>query len=368
MFVRAGATPAAPAAGPGTRPGPGGTPVLSTGVAGLDAALRGGTPTGRVLLLETAPSASAADSLVRLFVAEGVACGHAVTWVCAGAAADDDGAWWLPAERAPRNRSSHDDATTAPAAADLKIAWQYRRYIAAKSAAGGDNGASSSRAPHAPGASAGALPAWCHDFDLKTRVDASATVSRVGGVGGDAAAAGVEAAVLAARSARAPAAPPARIVLVLPSAPAWLADGDGFSTSPAASVIALRRVRGAVRGSRACVLALSPPGALHPSHAASARSAADAVLTLAPLRSDGAGATLLAARRDAVGLLTIATPPRSGAGYARPPPSAPLYVVTRRGGRLAVREAEVDPDAESEAGAAAAVACGGGSKSNALDF
>ena len=232
--------------GPGTRPGPGGAPLISTGVAGLDSALGGGLPLGRLLLLESdgggggTGSSPTADALARLFVAEGVAGGQRVAWVqsCsvsdAAAACEEEAEeeeeeqqrWWIPGRAVPRSSSGErgarsggggDVAAAAPAprgrehngngkpeerddeGSDLKIAWQYRRYIASARAAreeeeqrreeaaraerrrrrqleegGGGGNAPPSRSSRSSSSSSSsssslAVKAWCHDFDLTRR-------------------------------------------------------------------------------------------------------------------------------------------------------------------------------------------------------
>lgn len=172
---------------------------MSTGLAGLDAALRGGAPLGSVLALEAGPHARAADAVARLFVAEGAACGHACFWARADGGEGDASVWWLPPPRAQRPPRAAGDGDAGGVAPDLKIAWQYRRHIASARAAAEAAERGAPRPPRAPGAAAAALPAWCHEFDVgKPCADPVPGVTRCGGDAG----AAVDAAVAAARAAR----------------------------------------------------------------------------------------------------------------------------------------------------------------------
>ena len=367
--------------GPGTRPGPGGAPLISTGVSGIDSALGGGLPLGRLLLVESScPSGapSAADALARLFVAEGVACGQRVAWVQSRSQGDDleeRQRWWVPGRAIPRSErgraGSSIEGAAAPVAlaaaaprggdsrgeegvdeeddegSDLKIAWQYRRYIASARASREEeerkreeearaerrrrrleeeesrrsSSHSSSSISSSP-TTATAVKAWCHDFDLTRR-----TLCPGFGEGGSEAfspfpspspssprsskrmtllvaagslSAAADAAVAAARASTAHGSlPPARILVSDPGSPEWepatkaTADGgrkddDGApppSPSSFSSVpLLLRRLRGALRGARAAAVVTVRAGALSAAELAAARACADAVISLSPLR------------------------------------------------------------------------------------
>lgn len=367
------------ATGPGTRPGPGGAPFISTGVAGLDSALGGGLPLGRLLLLEESSSAAASsttDALSRLFVAEGVACGQRVAWVQSrsfGGGCDDDEdseqekqRWWIPgravargSERAssssprppsasPSPSSGNGAAAAAPRGgnedfdegSDLKIAWQYRRYIASarvareeeeqrrkekeraerrqrrqeeKSRGGGGGNASNS--PHS---SSSLIKAWCHDFDLTKRTlcpgfgkgsEASCSSPSSSSktpllVAAETLAAAADAAVAAARASTADLSlPPARIFVSDPGSPEWTMaatkarteEEKDYEDAPSSScpsssssstsvLLLLRRLRGALRGARAAAVVTVRAGSLSPSELDAARATADAVISISPLR------------------------------------------------------------------------------------
>ena len=68
--------PAANAVGAGTRAGLHGQTLVSTGHADLDRVLGGGLPLGALLVVMEDAASPHADSLLRCFAAEGVACGH----------------------------------------------------------------------------------------------------------------------------------------------------------------------------------------------------------------------------------------------------------------------------------------------------
>lgn len=71
----------AAAADPTTRQGPRGQTLISTGLSDLDKVLGGGLPLGCLLLLEEKGPSPHADNLIRLFVAQGAACGHRTLWL-----------------------------------------------------------------------------------------------------------------------------------------------------------------------------------------------------------------------------------------------------------------------------------------------
>eukprot|EP00198_Chlamydomonas_reinhardtii_P003950 XP_001693286.1 predicted protein [Chlamydomonas reinhardtii] len=144
----------------GTRPGLHGQTLVSMGLVDLDRILGGGLPLSSVLLVL-----------------------EKVMWLSASPPAGGPGAF-LPAE-ASASQSSSDDAAAEKEQPELRIAWQYRKYIKdepqqqpqrAQSAASmsGRSGASASTTTGAKSsfARAGAAVAagvgreWCHSYDL----------------------------------------------------------------------------------------------------------------------------------------------------------------------------------------------------------
>jgi len=416
--------------GPGTRPGPGGAPLISTGVAGIDSALGGGLPLGRLLLVESGASgggsaagpATVVDALARLFVAEGAACGQRVAWVqsrnsssggggCEDAADLERQRWWLPgravprAERAaragcsvsaPPSTDSAADADAAAAAAaapaaaagdeeeedegsDLKIAWQYRRYIASARAAReeeargrdeaaraerrrrreegsgrtGGNAAPSSGSHSSPSPPpAAAVKAWCHDFDLTRRTLCPGFGEEGGGeeaspsspppppppppkrrltllVAAGSLAEAADAAVAAARASTAdPSLPPARILVQDPGSPEWwtppaaaaagagAAAAGGGDSSSASVPLLLRRLRGALRGARAAAVVTVRAGALSAAELAAARACADAVISFSPLQAPAAASQGFDAATLALAPSLVAGAGRNGSAVA----------------------------------------------------
>ena len=224
----------------GTRAGLHSQTLISTGLADLDRLLGGGLPLGAVLLLLGDAFTPHCSTLLRYFVAEGVACRHRVHW--AAATTPDPAslpqlarlhlsAEVLPAARmqplagkqSPCNMRLKTLPSISPAWAQadqqgaekaedpkLRIAWQYRRYIQRQQQAPSTGSralppeppfAPAPGAPHflggapsrpAGAASSGAIasqPAksggrggrsgvgdWCHGFDLSRPMDTAAAV------------------------------------------------------------------------------------------------------------------------------------------------------------------------------------------------
>eukprot|EP00192_Tetraselmis_astigmatica_P021672 CAMPEP_0117684042 /NCGR_PEP_ID=MMETSP0804-20121206/20830_1 /TAXON_ID=1074897 /ORGANISM="Tetraselmis astigmatica, Strain CCMP880" /LENGTH=294 /DNA_ID=CAMNT_0005494891 /DNA_START=74 /DNA_END=954 /DNA_ORIENTATION=+ len=159
---------------PGTRPGLHGQTLVSTGLSGLDSLLGGGQPLGAVLLvLKESHRSPQCASLVKYFLGEGVACGQALCFA-SGEGLPGGAAAFIPAQ--PRTGSS---ATVSAASEDeepeLRIAWQYRRYIKSKAAADAKRESEQSSrsrqtrrslsSSHGSSAS-GTATEWCHKFDL----------------------------------------------------------------------------------------------------------------------------------------------------------------------------------------------------------
>ena len=69
------------AAAPGTKAGPAGSSLVSTGLADLDLVLGGGMPLGSLLLLLEDSGCTQPATLLQYWLAEGVASGHQGLWV-----------------------------------------------------------------------------------------------------------------------------------------------------------------------------------------------------------------------------------------------------------------------------------------------
>jgi len=193
----------------GTRPGLHGHTLVSSGLADLDNLLGGGVPLGTVVALGTdgdpASAGGNACTLLRYFVAEGCASGHAGMWIHpgggggrAGSGASRSVARTLPRLVVDKARADDDDAagdtdTAGDANGDgLRIAWQYRRYLrqgkalddgrvggardglgAGLSTSGGGGGSNSGGGRRNDGG-VRRLPEICHRFDLTRETDPAA--------------------------------------------------------------------------------------------------------------------------------------------------------------------------------------------------
>ena len=143
-------------AGLGTRPGLHGETLVSTGLADFDNLLGGGIPLGSLVLILEDAWTPHGSTLLRYFVAEGAVCGHTVHWAAASRPLPSA----LPQVAKPRTRSSRkvrdaiqeavpsldsplpaetlseflatqegDKEAEEQESPQLRIAWQYRRYI-----------------------------------------------------------------------------------------------------------------------------------------------------------------------------------------------------------------------------------------------
>lgn len=210
---------------PGTRPGLHGQTLLSMGLVDLDRLLGGGLPLGSLLLVLEDPHSQQHLNFMRYFLAEGAACGHRLQWhrppglpsppphqflpqlvtpgaASASAAAPTAGGSGHSASTSTSSAATAGAPSTSGDAAGgggnddgLRIAWQYRKYLAQKerqealsSSRGGGGGSgpgrpsSGSSSFRRTGAAAGggggggsassaAVEAgigreWCHQFDL----------------------------------------------------------------------------------------------------------------------------------------------------------------------------------------------------------
>ena len=202
----------------------------------------------------------------RLFVAEGVAKGHPVLWVSDGGAegAEEADRWWLPSPAAARRARDPHPALGDDGGTELRIAWQYRRYLGAESggpglgvaAGGGDTGAGTSnpsrRGPRAA-PDRGAERGWCGDYDLMRPLQAphQGVTTLAAGVDGGGEA---QSAVAWVRALAGGGGPPARLAIDATRPDAWSEGGEGL-------VRLLWQLRAAVQGARAAALVVVCTGA-----------------------------------------------------------------------------------------------------------
>jgi elongator complex protein 4 len=127
----------------GTRPGLHGQTLLSTGLADLDRLLGGGLPLGALFLVLEDPHSAQHLPLIKYFLSEGLACGHAACWLAPRPVPGGPAAFLPPVAADKRSSASASggpaSSSDAPAAGPggqasdgddgLRIAWRYRQYI-----------------------------------------------------------------------------------------------------------------------------------------------------------------------------------------------------------------------------------------------
>ncbi|GLC38028.1 hypothetical protein PLESTF_001436100 [Pleodorina starrii] len=384
------------------------------GLVDLDRLLSGGLPLASVLLVLEDASSGQHLNLLRYFIAEGLACRQRVMWLTASPPPGGPGAF-LPAEASPSQSSGSaaDEGRAAQEQPELRIAWQYKKYIkdeqpsAAHTGAGGgrSGGAASAGARSSSGASASSSSSsssssaaakavaagvgreWCHSFDLtRPRGEeglsgsslelahcsgpaaygeadrrAAAFLSSLSTAAEAAAGPGPGSAAAAAAMAMAAARRPEAVGrLVIESAGSLAWGGDGAAEQ--ALVRLLYNVRQRALQSRCAVMVTVPAGLLPPGCAARLPHLVDTVLALEGLADDLPLVKLLPDPNSAVALLSVRK--LSSAGTVGPRlPDGQLYVVRHKRRRLGLSPVEVDPDAEerqAEAAARAAEAAAGG--------
>lgn len=389
--------PRAPAPG-STRPGLYGQTLVSTGVSDVDNLLGGGLPLGSVMLVghdgDGARNAGDATTLLRYFVAEGLASGHTALWMPPRAGARSP-ARTLPRLVSPDERRAadrDDDDASKPAEKDdgLRIAWQYRRYLqqgkSLDDSRVGRGGGALAAGVSVTGASASAssgsatkntggvrrLPEMCHQFDLTREMDpahadaadlrcvpferapelvpsrADRASSNPGGDDDPCAVAFRECDAMARRCGDADRAP-----LDAPVGRIALQPTLGFDPVTSASTLArfLRALRGRLRGTRACAMVAVPLASMPPASANLLRHWADAAVDVETLPQESHLDQLLPDPTLCVGLLRcrkIQFPCVIGA--------SPLtrmdrtYALQLRRRKIAVRPLRVAPEDEPPAG------------------
>ena len=391
--------PRAPAPG-STRPGLYGQTLVSTGLSDVDNLLGGGLPLGSVMLVghdgDGARNAGDATTLLRYFVAEGLASGHTALWMPPRAGARSPARTLprlvSPDERRAADRDDDDDASK-PAEKDdgLRIAWQYRRYLqqgkslddsrvgrgggalaAGVSVTGASASSSSGSATKKNTGGVRRLPEMCHQFDLTREMDpahadaadlrcvpferapelvpsrADRASSNPGGDDDPCAVAFRECDAMARRCGDAHRAPPDAPVGRIALQPTL-----GFDPVTSASALArfLRALRGRLRGTRACAMVAVPLASMPPASANLLRHWADAAVDVETLPQESHLDQLLPDPNLCVGLLhcrKIQFPNVIGA--------SPLtrmdrtYALQLRRRRIAVRPLRVAPEDEPPAG------------------
>ncbi|GIL42558.1 hypothetical protein Vafri_522 [Volvox africanus] len=367
LFRRAGV------ADTGIRPGLHGQTLISMGLVDLDRLLSGGLPLASVLLILEDAYSGQHLSLMRYFIAEGLACRQRVLWLT-GSPPPGGPAAFLPAEASPSQSSgsvAEDDGGKEQP--ELRIAWQYKKYIKDDPPvqAGGTSRPvprSSSSSSTARTVAAGVGREWCHSYDLTRPMGeealgaSSLDVVRCSGPDAyqeaDAAAAAFLSSLRTAPDATATfpglrSGGVGRLVVESAGSLAWSGGGSGASEQMLLRL--LYNVRQRAMQARCAVMMTVPAGLLSPGCAARLPHLADTVLALEGLMDDMPLFKLLPDPNSAVALLSVRKV--SSAGMVGPRlPDGQLYVVRNKRRRLALSPVEVDPDAEERAAEAAAKA------------
>ncbi|KAK9816857.1 hypothetical protein WJX72_006241 [[Myrmecia] bisecta] len=408
-FVRR-AAPAAVPADPGTRPGLHGQTLISTGLADLDKILGGGLPLGSILLVLEHPWSAHHQTLLKYFVAEGVACGHAVHWAVPRLA-DGGVTSMLPKQITPKDaaqQKEQDERSKKEDEVQLRIAWQYRRYIKSKQKADAkaDSEPGTSASPRRAGSSfqrkgaagsgsavaAGLAREWCHHYDLtKPMAEEQVRDSRLdcqahsGDDALDSVAFAAESLVCSVSGRPAPdrqswgwtatATPkpkpklsrreqgPAGVGRLAISSLAnadWELLGAERPELERQLMRLLFRIKGLLRESRCAAMVSIPAGSFSPALALRLQHFCDAVLQLESVGDDSDIVRLATDSPSVHGVLHVRKLPGLHT-LVRPQPLVSLYVIRNKRRRIHIEGFQVDPDAE----AAEADAAAGGAKSAA---
>ncbi|KAL0050026.1 hypothetical protein WJX82_003004 [Trebouxia sp. C0006] len=170
-FVKKGAAKPAEL---GTRPGLSGQTLVSTGLADFDKLIGGGVPLGTVTLLLEDTYTQHHVTLLKYFLAEGAANNQALHW-SAGHLRHASNVRALP-QQVQHTPKDDKDSKQETEEVQLRIAWQYRRYIKSKqkaaaaisssSSSRSAGGSQSSRKAKSGSSALGGVREWCHNFDL----------------------------------------------------------------------------------------------------------------------------------------------------------------------------------------------------------
>ncbi|DBA85372.1 TPA: hypothetical protein ACH3X2_006051 [Trebouxia sp. C0005] len=170
-FVKKGAAKPAEL---GTRPGLSGQTLVSTGLADFDKLIGGGVPLGTVTLLLEDTYTQHHVTLLKYFLAEGAANNQALHW-SAGHFRHACTVRALP-QQVQHIPKDDRDSKQETEEVQLRIAWQYRRYIKSKqkaaaavsssSSSRSASGSQNSRKAKSGGSALGGVREWCHNFDL----------------------------------------------------------------------------------------------------------------------------------------------------------------------------------------------------------
>lgn len=387
----------------GTRPGLYGQTLISTGHMDLDRIVGGGLPLGSLVLLSEDLHSSQHLNMIKYFMAEGVALGQKVAWLTPRLPPGGPSTF-LPAEAAPSSSSgAHARAETEDdASSDLKIAWQYKKYIKEANEGKATPSSSSTAGPKKPASTVNAVEAgigrvWCRSFDL-TKQMGEEKVLKSGMVAKECCSynysphgstdrhpIGLEGALetsLAFIKSFPPSEPQGQGV----RAPAAVARGgmnlgpesvgrlvvqslgtiDWRPNLPPASDVdpgveeileieieVLRfmiRLRQALRDARCTALITLPQATFSPSALKRIQHVADCVLSLETLSDDSEVFRLIPDSSTASALLTLTKLSSVGACVAPRIVDGAVFVVRNKRKKITITTVEIDPDAEDKGG------------------
>ncbi|CAK0742405.1 hypothetical protein CVIRNUC_001394 [Coccomyxa viridis] len=369
----------------GTRSGVHNETLISTGLADLDNLLGGGIRLGTVVLLLQDALTPHGSTFLRYFVAEGAACGHTVHW--AGASRPLASA--LPQLAKPRSHTARKESSKETADEEipqLRIAWQYRRYIQRQqlqqqsglpalqedTAMSGIPALPSSMgrltsSPAKGDTAAGTSKDWCHQFDLtKSMEDCGTRTAHLecrqytGPQALDRLVADVQHMVdtlgrtrhdSASPSASRPPAPlqgPAsigRLAIEGLGTAAWRL-GVPAPEQSRLLLLASTKIRALLKAALCSAMITVPAGELEASAVARLELLGDAVIVLEAVREDSGIARMISDGNSCCGLLRVQKSWQSSKG-AKALPQADVHVIRHKRRRLAIEVLQVDPDAEA---------------------
>lgn len=410
----------------GTRPAANGQTNVSTGHADLDRLLGGGVPLGSLTIILEDGWSHNHITLMRYFLAEGAACGHSLR-LCTARKREGGLENLIPCQAMTRSRKAgaeeqHQDSNIKEEV-QLRIAWQYEKYLKKKDSKGVPARdidsrmhpvLGSSRNLHASRGASVAGKQWCHTYDLTKPCGADALenvpnsiyaiedqdmhsrkhlacscsefVASLGAEHGDSSSKGEATredtdspAILGdqyASGAQRGLLRPNQIGRFAVESLGDIAYGFGIACERSGMEVvrSLIHIHAAVQTSSCAAMVTIPGNVLDPSTVIRVQHIADAVIVLEAATDYNDMVRLAPDPQSIVGLLRIRKLPALGT-FLRHSPKVPLHFVRTRRRSLHLTQVEIDPDAEADddsgivSASAAAVVCGGPStEKHHLDF
>eukprot|EP00890_Picochlorum_soloecismus_P000969 jgi/Picsp_1/1873/NSC_05339-R1_elongator complex protein 4-like len=382
----------------GTRPGPHGQRVISTGLDDLDKIFGGGIPLGGVCLIEEDGWTSHHNVLLKYFASEGVLAGQAVCLVAPQSMSLGLNDFVLKemskteaekeeaAEKASEEASRNDTK--------LRIAWQYEKFVMSRKQQELHSGSSREQpalSSHNTGLalSKGQQPVvrtrspWCHAYDITkppredtlSKLQSNGSISVTVSAGQAAVKETVDAIqhfvhgcglgnndTYAAQSQKQKAHADTSIAssekmymsagrVVIPSLAglAWDDDASLNNTDLAAqrAIAILLEAKRLAQTARLCIMVTARLSQVSPSDRIRMMHIADSVMSLEAVDDTSQVVKLSTDSRTVSGLARICKLPAAGALVA-PSPQVTCYIVRNKRKRLAISPIEIDPDAEAQ--------------------